>query len=376
MFFFYMVLGAIAGAVGSLFLFFNDGSILATLGTFVIVSQIIFWGGLSLNIAYDRIGRRFIGLLNDSDIVSNPAHILETNASINPKMRCLVVDDDEISLQIMKEMLVSLGHTDVITCISGHDALDVLDRSDKQFDCLLLDIEMPTMGGDVLCGVVRAQPAFKDVPIIMVTAKTGREHVKAAFRAGATDYITKPYSESELASRLSAMQVKVNKDRPFDGVDRFISLTAMDNFLLQIERGGLFATNVLTIKVEGFELFQKRASTSEVKSFLREFAVSTLASLSDTDALVAYAGKGILACVTTTRSIDVASLETQISEHLFDQRDAGMPRNIGQANVTVSAMQNISLQEREGESVFRLHCKIYDASEPQLRSARSRKRAV
>lgn len=344
------------------------------MATFVIVRQIIFWGGLSLNIAFDRFGRRFLGLVNDDDIVNNPEHILETNAIMHPKMKCLVVDDDEISLQIMKEMLISLGHRDTTACISAPDALDVLDRND--FDCLFLDVEMPIMDGITLCDAVRARPAYKDVPIVMVTAKTGGEHVKAAFRAGATDYITKPYTTDELASRISAMQVVVNKDRSFDGVDRFISLTAMDNFLLQIERGGLFATNVLTIKVEGFELFQRRASSSEMKSFLRAFAVNTMASLSDTDSLVAYAGKGVLACVTTTRAVDIADLEYRISELFLNQCDAGMLRSIGRSNVTVSAMESIILQEREGKSVFRLHCKIYEASEPHLCSRRSRKTVV
>lgn len=373
MLFFYILLGGIAGAIGSLYLFLDEANFVSIAATFIIISQIIFWGGLYSEIAVDRLRRVFLGAVNDDDIVSDPSHIIETSTMLNSKMKCLIVDDDEISLLIMKEMLVALGHTDLTTCISAHEALDVIDRSDVDFDCLFLDIEMPTMDGVELCEAVRAVPAYRDVPVIMVTVKTGREHVKAAFGAGATDYITKPYSIDELESRFSAMQVAVNKVKPFDGVDRFISLTAMDNFLLQIERGGLFATNILTVKIDDFEHFRKQASSSELKELLHEFAVSTLSGLSDTDALIAYAGKGILACVTNTRAVDVWSLENHVSECLFHQLSAEMSALVYQPKITVSAMQSISLQEREGESVFRLHCKIYDASEPRLNAQRSRK---
>ena len=362
--------------VGSLYLFLDPANPMSIAVTFVIVSQIIFWGGLCSNVVFDRLRTRFFYDVDDNDIVCDPSHILETKSTLNSKMKTLIVDDDEISLQIMKEMLISLGHTDITTCISGFDAIDIICRSDVNFDCLFLDVEMPAIDGVELCEFVRSVPDYTDVPIVMVTVKTGRQHVKAAFGAGATDYITKPYSIDELESRISAVQVAVSKDENIERVDRFISLTAMDNFLLQIERGGLFATNILTVKIEDFEQFRRRATTSELKNLLREFVVSTLAGLSDADALVAYAGNGVLACVSNTRAVDVVSLENLISERLLGKVSVEMRRNTYRPMVTVSTVQNISLQEREGESVFRLHCKIYDASEPTPIVLSTRKKSM
>lgn len=373
MFFIYLLLGSFAGAVSAFYLITQDATTPSTIVAFLIISQVIFWGGITFTMAYERLQRRYAGRVDDDDIVSEPGYILPNASTKDLSVRCLVVDDDEISLLIMKEMLMALGQNDVTICSSAQDALKIINESATAFDHLFLDIEMPNMGGVELCNIIRQQDAYRDTPIIMVTVKKGREDVKAAFGAGATDYITKPYSVDELESRLSAIRVAPNKRKSFDGVDRFISLTAMNNYLLQIERGGLFATNILTIKIDNYADLKTQTTQGELRNVLRDFARCTLTSLSDTDALVAYAGNGILACVTNTRKLDAHAVEHRISTQLFDTNRQTSTATRLVSGVSASTIQSISLEEREGESVFKLHCKIYDATEPRLHAKRYRR---
>jgi DNA-binding response OmpR family regulator len=371
-FFAYIILGSLAGATGAIYILLSDATFVAVVGTFVAVSQTFFWGSLSLEMLYRRIGKRIFGLLDDEDFVSKPANIFEKKIEAKPNMKCLIVDDDELCLSIMEEMLNALGHFDVTACLTAHDALTVIGESETPFECLFLDIDMPHMDGVTLCGAIRAQEIYRDVPIVMVTAKTGREHVKAAFGVGATDYITKPYSLEDLQSRISAIQVAVQRDSPIEDGGKLISLTAMDNYLLQIERGGLFATSILTIKIEDFDLIEQQVSNAEKRSILQKFAVSTLSAFSATDALIAYAGDGVLASIINSQNVDVPAFEVAIERRLSAQIRAETLAYSSPLNVIVSGVENISLSDEEGQSVFHLHCKIHDAahyrrSVPKLR---------
>ena len=74
------------------------------------------------------------------------------------------------------------------------------------FDCLLFDISMPGMDGVELCRCVRQFPQYRQTPVIMLTAMRDMTHMGDAYRAGATDYVTKPFDIEELGLRLHAAQ--------------------------------------------------------------------------------------------------------------------------------------------------------------------------
>ncbi|MDB5657532.1 MAG: response regulator [Cypionkella sp.] len=100
-------------------------------------------------------------------------------------------------------LLVAIsGFPDVTTASSGQRALDALANSDDSFDCLLLDINMPGMDGVELCERVRRLEAYRTTPIIMLTAMSEGEYIDSAFKAGTTDYATKPFDIDELGARL------------------------------------------------------------------------------------------------------------------------------------------------------------------------------
>jgi sigma-B regulation protein RsbU (phosphoserine phosphatase) len=87
-------------------------------------------------------------------------------------------------------------------------ALKWLDK--KKFDLVLLDIMMPGMDGYEVCSLIRKNPAFNDILIIFITAKTDSESIIKGFEAGAVDYITKPFIKSELLIRVKT-QLNIKK---------------------------------------------------------------------------------------------------------------------------------------------------------------------
>ncbi|HEY9298472.1 MAG TPA: response regulator, partial [Phormidium sp.] len=108
-------------------------------------------------------------------------------------------DDDPIILNTLTNLLQPWGLQ--ITCLDNpHKFWDVL--SDTQPDLLLLDLEMPTFSGIELCQVVRQDPIYGDLPILVVTAHTDRESTQKVFAAGADDMISKPIIEPELVTRV------------------------------------------------------------------------------------------------------------------------------------------------------------------------------
>lgn len=117
-------------------------------------------------------------------------------------MKILAVDDDAIFLRLLSVNLTKMNYTDVTLVDSPQSALRALDTTDTPFDCFLLDINMPGMDGIALCEAIRKRPTYASAPILMLTGLSGQDDMAAAFKAGATDYTTKPIDELELSTRL------------------------------------------------------------------------------------------------------------------------------------------------------------------------------
>jgi len=115
------------------------------------------------------------------------------------KASVLVVDDDVRILRMTGRILELEGYR-VLTANSGEAALNTFDEGIP--DLILLDIMMPGMDGYAVCQRIRE---FSQIPIIMVTAKDSDEEKVKGLNAGADDYVTKPFSSSELAARVRAV---------------------------------------------------------------------------------------------------------------------------------------------------------------------------
>ncbi|RLA26565.1 MAG: hypothetical protein DRQ63_07920, partial [Gammaproteobacteria bacterium] len=107
-----------------------------------------------------------------------------------------MVVDDSITVRRVMEKFLERNGLRVITARDGLDAISVLQEAKP--DIILLDIEMPNMDGYEFATHVRNDDRVSDVPIIMITSRTGDKHRARAIEIGVNDYLGKPYQETEL----------------------------------------------------------------------------------------------------------------------------------------------------------------------------------
>ncbi len=115
-------------------------------------------------------------------------------------MRILIADDDITSRTVLSAVLQKNGHT-VVEARDGHEALAALDRTDAP-RIAILDWMMPGIDGLEVCRRLRARETDRPPYLIMLTTRGGKADVSAGLRAGADDYLTKPFNAVELAARV------------------------------------------------------------------------------------------------------------------------------------------------------------------------------
>lgn len=116
--------------------------------------------------------------------------------------KILIVDDDIDSLKLIGLMLQRHGY-EVVAANAGNQALTK--AASEKPNLIILDVMMPDMDGYEVTRRLRADPATRDIPIIMFTAKTLIDDKVMGFEVGADDYLTKPTHPAELASRVKAI---------------------------------------------------------------------------------------------------------------------------------------------------------------------------
>ena len=114
--------------------------------------------------------------------------------------RILVADDDPLSIKLLNFRLRSVGH-EVIFAVNGGEALEIATR--EKPDLVLLDIMMPVMNGFQVLRKLKSQEETKNIPVIMLTARSQEKDIVDGIEAGAVDYVTKPFSSAELIARVN-----------------------------------------------------------------------------------------------------------------------------------------------------------------------------
>jgi two-component system, NtrC family, sensor kinase len=150
----------------------------------------------------------------------------ETGATV------LIVDDESTVRKNLSRIFESAGHR-ALTASDAPAALRVLHK--EACDLVLLDVEMPGVGGLALCRLLRAQAKTKQLPVVMLSASDAESSRVEAFAAGADDYIVKPSTPLELLTRVSAHLETAQRERDLLGSNRELS------FLADLGRGLLSA---------------------------------------------------------------------------------------------------------------------------------------
>lgn len=115
-------------------------------------------------------------------------------------MKILIVDDFSTMRRIIKNLLRELGFNNTMEADDGSTALPMLKNGG--FDFLVTDWNMPNMEGIELLRAVRADPALKTLPVLMVTAEAKRDQIVEAAQAGVNGYIVKPFTAETLKEKI------------------------------------------------------------------------------------------------------------------------------------------------------------------------------
>ena len=117
--------------------------------------------------------------------------------------RVLVVEDEQDIAGLIKHALERSGDASVELVARGDEALRSI--AGRQPDLVILDLNIPVLSGDELCRILRQQPETRQLPIIMLTARTSEADRVSGLDLGADDYVTKPFSLRELGARVRAV---------------------------------------------------------------------------------------------------------------------------------------------------------------------------
>lgn len=127
-------------------------------------------------------------------------------------MTVLVVEDNPVAHQMIVSCVRQLG-VEVLDVNDGAEALELLRRRAVSVDLVLTDMQMSQMNGDELCLRLRHELGLKDLPVILLSASSEPEIKIRLFRAGATDFLEKPFIKEELIARLNVHLKRQQLDR-------------------------------------------------------------------------------------------------------------------------------------------------------------------
>jgi two-component system, sensor histidine kinase and response regulator len=197
--------------------------------------------------------------------------------------RILVVDDQPANIQIVGMVLGSLGH-EIIPAADGPTALKR--AALRTPDLILLDLLMPGMDGFAVCGKLKENPDWKDIPIIFLSAADDKDLIVRALESGGVDYITKPFNQAELVSRVrTQLALKTARDhlaQLAEDKDELLGILAHD---LKNSLGGIqISADLLHARVE--KLNDERSlqlsenilrSATQSLAFVKEFLANVTA---------------------------------------------------------------------------------------------------
>jgi two-component system, sensor histidine kinase and response regulator len=199
--------------------------------------------------------------------------------------RILVVDDQPANVQVVGSVLGKLGH-EIIPAADGPTAFKRLAL--RMPDLILLDLLMPGMNGCDVCRQLKDNPDWKDIPVIFLSAADDKELIVQALNSGGVDYITKPFNQAELISRVrTQLALKSARDhlqQLAEDKDELLGILAHD---LKSHLGGMqMSAQLLSSRVARLKDSDARSaqlaenilqSSGQLLAFVKEFLANAAA---------------------------------------------------------------------------------------------------
>ncbi|MDV4143582.1 MULTISPECIES: response regulator [Shimia] len=259
-------------------------------------------------------------------------------------MKILAVDDEPLILRLLETTLKGLGYSENTFAESGAEALKCLNAAPEPFDCILLDIRMPNLSGIDLLKQIRQLPSYRSTPVIMLTALSEKSYIDESFANGATDYLTKPLDATELLARLrvarllceantnqqpSVGALPAREGEKFDfsdaiqieDVPRVVNSLAMENYLLQLGRLGMFKLGTIGFQIRNANGLYAHEGCDEFREILTDVADCIFEATRAVNPVISYLGSGcFIAIVPRSPNFSSEDLEDLITTHLVNYR--------------------------------------------------------
>lgn len=188
--------------------------------------------------------------------------------------KILVVDDNKTIVEMLISRLSALGHV-VLPAYNGLDALELARTSNP--DLILLDIMMPYLDGLEVAKILKANVETRSIPIIFLTVKDRLQDKVIGLKAGADDYITKPFHWEELEARVQAALRRARPPEPEDapapqirGISGGLADVSLSNLIQLIEVDRKSGVLTLTRKDQsGYLMFNQGTIANAVVGDLK-----------------------------------------------------------------------------------------------------------
>ncbi len=131
-------------------------------------------------------------------------------------LKVLIADDHFLIRQFVRNTLQDSKITNIQTAADGNEAIDLVQKAydvNQPYDVVFLDWNMPTISGLEVLSYFRAKPEYMNTAFVMLTAESEQQNIMKAIKAGATSYIIKPISPSDLGKKLSEIHEWIKRKR-------------------------------------------------------------------------------------------------------------------------------------------------------------------
>ena len=129
----------------------------------------------------------------------------------NADLHVLIVNDDSVARRLQMQLLRELGYLKISEAADGQMALrtfKIARAIGAPIDFVITDCAMPTMDGLTLIAQIRQDPQLHSLPVLMVTAEATKDAILRAAKAGADDYLVKPFTSTKLRQKIDALLTK------------------------------------------------------------------------------------------------------------------------------------------------------------------------
>lgn len=275
-------------------------------------------------------------------------------------MRILIAEDDPVSRRLLQALLVKWGYEVVVTR-DGEEAWSVLQQENAP-RLVIVDWMMPGMDGVQICRRVRDRHDSLYTYILLLTAKSQKEDIIRGIRAGADDYITKPFDANELNARLRAGKRILDLQSELISTRETLRVQATHDPLTNLPNRLLFsdrltqrladarrqkqALAVMYLDLDRFKIINDTLGHNLGDLLLKEVAQRLLHCLRDSDTLARMGGDEFTIILTNIESTDNATI---VAEKVLDSLSG--PFFLAGRELFISASIGISLYPSDGTDV-------------------------